>query len=215
MKRIGLLLRVALAVALAQLGWTWLQRHDADLRIRRMLDGRRPRSEAPRRNTGTGARIVQFYARAGEVVEGDRKVICYGVENARTVRLDPPVESVEPALVRCFWIEPHEDTTYRLIADAPGGRHDEASFMVKVRPAPPVFRMVAVSEKAIPPGEVVTVCYNVDHASGVVLHPLGWRLPPGAKNCVRFYPKQTMDYALIASGTAGMQARERFRVAVK
>jgi hypothetical protein len=214
MKRLGVLLRVALAVALAQLGWTWLQRHDADLRIRRMLEGRRPASDATRRNSGTSARIVQFYARSGELVEGERTVICYGVENARTVRLDPPVETVAPALVRCFWIEPAQDTTYKMIAEGADGSRDEASFQVKVRPAPPAFRMVAVSDKTIPPGEVVTVCYGVEHATGVVLHPIGWRLPAGSKNCIRFYPKQTADYTLIASGTGGTETRERFRVAV-
>jgi hypothetical protein len=75
--------------------------------------------------------------------------------------------------------------------------------------------MMAVSDKSIPPGEVVTVCYTVEHSTGVVLHPIGWRLPAGPKNCIRFYPKHTMDYALVASGTTGLEAREKFRVAVK
>jgi hypothetical protein len=216
MKRIGVLLRIALAVAIAQLAWTWLQRHDSDMRIRRLLAGRHARSgSALPRHSGTAVEITQFYARAAEIVEGERDVICYGVENARTVRLDPPVETLAPALVRCFWVDPKQDTRYKLTAEAADGSRVEAAFEVKVRPAPPVFRMVAVSEKSIPPGEVVTVCYGVEHATGVVLHPIGWHLPAGPKNCIRFYPKQTADYALVASGSAGLEAREKFRVAVK
>jgi hypothetical protein len=214
MKRFGTLLRIALAVVLAQLGWTWLQRHDANLRIRRLLEGRHAPAEAPATDNGA-VKIVQFYARAAEIVDGERNLICYGVRNARALRLEPAVENVAPSLVRCFWVEPRQDTTYRLVAQGFDGKQDEAAFEVKVRPAPPVFRLMAVSDKAIPRGEVVTVCYGVEHATAVRLDPIGWKLPPVAKNCIRFYPKQTLDYTLVASGAAGLEEREKFRVAVK
>jgi hypothetical protein len=214
MKRFGTLLRIALAVVLAQLGWTWLQRHDANLRIRRLLEGRHAPAEAPAPDNGA-VKIVQFYARAAEIVDGERNLICYGVRNARALRLEPAVENVAPSLVRCFWVEPRQDTTYRLVAQGFDGKQDEAAFEVKVRPAPPVFRLMAVSDKAIPRGEVVTVCYGVEHATAVRLDPIGWKLPPVAKNCIRFYPKQTLDYTLVASGAAGLEEREKFRVAVK
>jgi len=61
----------------------------------------------------------------------------------------------------------------------------------------------------------VTVCYGVEHATAVRLDPVGWKLPAVVKNCIRFYPKQTLDYTLVASGTAGLEEREKFRVAVK
>jgi hypothetical protein len=216
MRRIGVLLRLVLAVVLAQLAWTWVQRHDSDLRLRRLLAGRHARPAETRGSSGTAARIVQFYAREAEIVEGERDLVCYGVENARSVKLDPPVETVAPALVRCFFVEPKWDTSYTLFAEGHDGSRDEATFAIRVRPAPPLFRMMAVSDKAIPAGEVVTVCYGVEHATGVVLHPIGWRLPAsGSKNCVRFYPKATTDFTLVASGAAGLEARERFRVAVK
>jgi len=208
-------MRLVLAVVLAQLAWTWLQRHDADLKLRRLLAGRHTATARSLPSSGTSARIVQFYARAAEIVEGESDVICYGVENVRALRLDPPVANVSPALVRCFSVEPTRDTSYTLFADGSDGSRDEASFAIRVRPAPPLFRMMAVGDKAIPAGEVVTVCYGVEHATGVVLHPIGWRLPAsGSKNCVRFYPKATTDFTLIASGTAGLEAREPFRVAV-
>jgi hypothetical protein len=215
MRRLGVLLRLVLAVVLAQLAWTWVQRHDSDLRLRRLLAGRRARPPHSVAKSGTSARIVQFYARAGEIVEGETDVICYGVENVQSLKLDPPVANVSPALVRCFSVEPKWDTSYTLFAEGRDGSRDEATFAIRVRPAPPLFRMMAVSDKAIPAGEVVTVCYGVEHATGVVLHPIGWRLPAsGSRNCVRFYPKATTDFTLIASGTAGLEAKERFRVAV-
>jgi len=93
MKRLSVLLRIVLAVVLAQLAWTLLQRHDADLRIRRVLEGRNAPAKALPPDNGA-VKIVQFYARAAEIVDGDRDVICYGVRNVKDVRLEPPVELV-------------------------------------------------------------------------------------------------------------------------
>src|ERR1041385_2603998 len=125
MKRMGFVVRVALAVVLAQLAWTWFERHDANLRIRRMLAGRRERAESSLlRKGGTSKKIVQFYARSADIVDGERNVICYGVQNAKAVRLEPPVEDLRPALVHCFWVKPKQDTTYRLIVDGLDGSRE-------------------------------------------------------------------------------------------
>lgn len=207
-------MRVALAVAIAQLAWTWLQRHDADLRVRRMLAGRTARQESPAPGDGPGVRIEQFYARSGEITDAENTVICYGVRNARSVRLDPPVETLTPSLTRCFFVEPKQNTRYTLTAEGADGVTAAESFEVKVRPAPPVFRLLAVSDREIPRGEVLTVCYGVERAAAVRLDPGGWKLPASPKNCIRFYPKQSTEYTLLASGAGGEQ-RERFKVAVK
>jgi hypothetical protein len=216
MKRLGVVLWVALTIALLQLGWTWLERHNGNLRIGRTTAGLRGRTGAAgAADTGTTVKIAQFYAREAMIVDGERDVICYGVHNARSVRIEPEVEQLSPALVRCFWVDPHEDTTYRMIAEGEDGSRAEASFTVRVRPAPPVFRMMAVSDREIPPGEVVTVCYGVERAMAVRLDPIGWKLPAVAKNCIRFYPKSTLNYTLVATGTAGLEEREKFRVRVR
>jgi hypothetical protein len=215
MRRLGVLVRVALAVAIAQLAWTWLQRHDSDLRLRRMLAGRVAQKESAKPDAGPGVRIEQFYARSGEITDAENTLICYGVRNARSVRLEPPVEKLAPSLTRCFFVEPKEDTRYTLTAEGDDGATATESFEVKVRPAPPVFRLFAVSDKEIPRGEVLTVCYGVERATGVRLEPGGWKLPASPKTCIRFYPKQSTEYSLIASGATGGEQRERFKVAVK
>jgi hypothetical protein len=215
MRRFGVLLRVALAVAIAQLAWTWLQRHDSDLKVRRMLAGRAARPHEALPDAGPGLKIEQFYARSGEITDAEDTVICYGVRNARSVRLEPPVEKLTPSLTRCFFVSPKQDTRYTLTAEGIDGATATESFEVKVRPAPPVFRLFAVSDKEIPRGEVVTVCYGVERAAGVRLEPGGWKLPPVAKNCIRFYPRQTTEYRLIASGATGGEQTERFKVAVR
>ena len=78
-----------------------------------------------------------------------------------------------PSITRCIAVEPKQDTRYTLTAEGFDGATDTASFELKVKPAPPVFRMLAVSDKEIPRGEVLTVCYGVERATGVRMEPGG------------------------------------------
>src|SRR5579872_6338961 len=59
-------------------------------------------------------RILRFYATKGTIVPGDKAQLCYGVENAKSVRLMPPVASVEPAANRCLEIGPDHTTHYTI-----------------------------------------------------------------------------------------------------
>jgi hypothetical protein len=74
--------------------------------------------------------------------------------------------------------------------------------------------MLATSEKQIPRGEAVTLCYGVAHATTVRMEPNGWQLPPVSKSCTRFYPKATATYTLVATGDGGTD-RKAFAVTVR
>ncbi len=216
MKQVANALWMAFVVALLGLGWTWLQRHEGNLRMERARQASRRHAErAAVEDIGTAVRITQFYARTGEMTDAERNIICYGVRNAKTVRLDPPVENLAPSLSRCFWIEPKQDTTYTLFAEGTDGSQDSASFQVYVKPAPPHIQFVAVSHAEVRRGEPVTVCYGVDHAKGVRLEPLAGPLPAVAKNCTRFYPASTAKYTLVAFDAQGRSDREKFSIRVK
>jgi hypothetical protein len=190
MRPISILLWIGFSLAVARLGWVWLVRHDARARMEDGKQARRGEAYQSPRDDGT-VRITQFYARSGELTAGDSDLVCYGVRNATSVRIEPPVESLTPAMNRCFFIEPQQDTTYRLVAEGPDGSEATQSFRVRVKPAPAAILMLATSEKQVPRGEAVTLCYGVAHASSVRMEPNGWQLPPSAKNCTRFYPKAT------------------------
>ncbi len=216
MRRIAVIFAVTLAFGLGYLGWTWLQRHEATVRMERgLLAGRRRAEPQGVDSTGTGVRITQFYARAGEMTDAERNLVCYGVVNAQSVRMEPPVENLTPSPNRCFWVEPQQDTTYTLFATGSDGSQDSATFQLRVKPAPPHIQYVAVSHAEIRRGEPVTVCYGVDHAKGVRLEPIGMALPPVEKNCNRFYPKVTLRYTLVAFDGAGRTDQERFAIRVK
>ena len=52
----------------------------------------------PKEKLAAPARILQFYAASGAVDAGENVTICYGVEDAKSVRIEPPVEELKPAL---------------------------------------------------------------------------------------------------------------------
>lgn len=70
--------------------------------------------QAPRENAGQppagSPRITQFYA-PPQVARGETANICYGVEGAQSVRIQPAVERLWPSFTRCFQGTPEKTTT--------------------------------------------------------------------------------------------------------
>jgi hypothetical protein len=60
------------------------------------------------------------------------------VENARAVRLDPPVEALQPGFNRCFYLTPARTTTYRLIAEGFDSASAAALVTVVAKDAAPI-----------------------------------------------------------------------------
>jgi len=93
-------------------------------------------AEFERAYGGTAVKIVQFYSREGTLFEGSTTVLCYGLANARSVRIEPPVEGVGVSLNRCVEVAPERDTRYTLTAEGNDGHVVSESFVLKVRPDP-------------------------------------------------------------------------------
>ncbi len=93
MKRMSIALWIIFAAASLYLAWIWAGRYQATVRMERARLARQPKTAAGA-DPGTTVKITQFYARSGEMTDADRNLICYGVRNARSVRIEPPVESL-------------------------------------------------------------------------------------------------------------------------
>jgi hypothetical protein len=138
LKRADIPLRVAAVLAVAYLGYVFLARHSSG---RRWANGQ-GNTQAARTGQfedtygGTALKILQFYARDGTILEDQSTVICYGVLNARSVRIDPPVEDVQVALNKCVTVQPEHDTRYTLTAEGNDGQTLTASFTLAVKPDP-------------------------------------------------------------------------------
>jgi hypothetical protein len=77
--------------------------------------------------------IQNFYASPGSIRRGETVQLCYGVANAKTVKLEPQSNPVWPSYSRCVDVTPTKSTTYMLtIADAAGNTRTQ-TLEVKVR----------------------------------------------------------------------------------
>ena len=77
--------------------------------------------------------IQNFYAVPGFIRRGETVQLCYGVANAKTVKLEPQPNPVWPSYSRCVDVTPTKSTTYILtIADAAGNTKSQ-TLEVKLR----------------------------------------------------------------------------------
>ena len=77
--------------------------------------------------------FTTFEAADGVLKPGQTTQLCYGVVNAKTVELDPPVENIKPSFRHCLDISPKRTTTYTITADDGTGHTKSASLTVRVR----------------------------------------------------------------------------------
>lgn len=65
--------------------------------------------------------ILSFYASPKVIARGESAQLCYGVANAKTVKLEPESQAVWPSVAHCIDVTPNKSTTYTLtIGDASG-----------------------------------------------------------------------------------------------
>src|ERR1035441_7025793 len=79
-----------------------------------------------------GPRITQFYTTMPVVGRGEKPLVCYGVENARAVWLEPPRHELSVAQARCVDVSPKAGTTYKLTAQGAAGNAVTRELKVKV-----------------------------------------------------------------------------------
>ena len=164
------------------------------------------------------ARIIQFYARDPVLARGEKTVLCYGVDNANAVRLEPSVDRIWPSPSRCIEISPDKDTTYKLTAEGPGGKTVEQSVTVEVGPPRVKIIEVSVNSLTVHPRESVSICYKVANASSVVVKPgrkLSLQVTTPSHGCWVDQPLQTTTYTVTASGAAGSTDTEHVTVRVQ
>src|SRR5579872_5606403 len=66
-------------------------------------------------------KILEFYVTPGVIARGEKALLCYGVANAKTVKIEPTAERIWPSASRCFDVAPRHDTPYKLTAEDSAG----------------------------------------------------------------------------------------------
>ena len=125
---------VGFLIALAYLGWILLERRNANREYERQAaesESARYKKLVP---ATTELNITQFYASKRDAARGESVLVCYGVENARSVRIEPPIDDhLIPLPAKCIPFAPHRTTTLKLLAEGDKGGEATESITVKVR----------------------------------------------------------------------------------
>jgi hypothetical protein len=77
--------------------------------------------------------IQTFYATPGEIRRGQSVKVCYGVANAKTVKLEPQSNPVWPSHSRCVDVTPAKTTAYTLTITGASGNAKSQTLVVTVR----------------------------------------------------------------------------------
>jgi hypothetical protein len=82
---------------------------------------------------GKNLAIQTFYGSPGTVHKGETVQLCYGVANAKVVKLEPQENPVWPSYSRCVDVKPLKTTTYTLTAEDATGHSVTQTLEIKVR----------------------------------------------------------------------------------
>jgi hypothetical protein len=77
--------------------------------------------------------IQSFYASPGAIHKGETVQLCYGVANAKVVKLEPQPNAVWPSYARCVSVSPAKTTSYTLTISDASGNTKSQSLQVNVR----------------------------------------------------------------------------------
>src|ERR1700730_19234285 len=122
-------------IAVLYLAWVFTSRWVENRRMERESAAQHSAADkqAPAIASGNAVKILNFYASKGVIARGEEARLCYGVANAKTVRLDPPGEGVWPSIARCFAVSPKRETRYTLTAEDEHGHTESQSIVLQVK----------------------------------------------------------------------------------
>jgi hypothetical protein len=172
-------------------------------------------ASAPASRTAGPPNITQFYATTPQLPRGEKELLCYGVENARSVWLSPPRQELTVSLTRCVEVTPSANTTYTLSAEGPGG--PPATQTVTVEVGAPRVKIIEVQLNTLQlkHGDPLSICYKVENARSVEIAPIHFRGPSVSKGCTVDHPQKTTTYTVTAMGAAGDRDQEHVTVQVQ
>jgi hypothetical protein len=170
-----------------------------------------PAGGGPEATKPAPPKIVSFYPGQPAVAPGDQAQFCYGVENAVSVRLEPPVEEIRPLTSKCVWFKPSGSMKLTLIATGAGGEEARESIDITVRSGAPsstetpaasaasgIIETFIATATTVSPGGGSTICYVLREPATLSMQPASGDLGSDLKKCVLVRPKATTKYTLTA-----------------
>jgi hypothetical protein len=131
----SLLVGAALLVVIWIFYSRWQENHSIERRTREEASRKQRENDriALQQLGGKELAIQSFYASPGAIHKGESLQLCYGVANAKVVKLEPQPNAVWPSYARCVNVSPPKTTTYTLTVSDAAGNTKSQSVQVNVR----------------------------------------------------------------------------------
>jgi hypothetical protein len=124
----------AVLLALIYAAWTIYSRSTANQRAEEEAAARKLAFDQKTLDMiGSDLKISMFYPNPPAIHAGEKALLCYGVANAKSVRIEPGVEAITPSLSRCVAASPRKTTEYTLTAEDGGGHSVTQAIVVRVQ----------------------------------------------------------------------------------
>ncbi len=127
----------AMVLAVLYVAWIFYSRHESARKDQEAIEAKQQAEEKRKADLifGSGeVKFTTFSADKGVLRRGETTQLCYGVVNATTLKIDPPVgEPVKPTNRHCVDIAPKQTTTYTITASNGKGDPKTTSLTVQVR----------------------------------------------------------------------------------
>ena len=130
---------IAVAIALLYVGWVFFSRWQENRAIEQKTkdEAVQKQRENDRASVellgGNEFAIQMFYASPGLIRRGESTRLCYGVSNAKTLKLEPQSNPVWPSHSHCVEVAPAKTTTYTLTIEDAAGNTKSQTVEVKVQ----------------------------------------------------------------------------------
>lgn len=127
---------VAVVIAAIYVAWTFYSRAESNRKAQQAIAAQQEqaRKDQVEQIYGSGEiKFTTFGADSAVLNPGEHTELCYGVLNAKTVKLDPPVEQAKPTYHHCVDIAPKQTTTYTITAADSKGNSKSESVTIRVR----------------------------------------------------------------------------------
>lgn len=128
---------IAVVIAALYVAWVFYSRYESGKQAAQALAAKQEqqRKQVVDEVYGSGEiRFQDFSAADGVLKRGQTTELCYGVVNATSVKLTPPVnEALKPMYHHCVEIGPKKTTTYTMTAYNAKGESKSVSLTIHVR----------------------------------------------------------------------------------
>ena len=155
-------------------------------------------------------RIASFSVTPTTIPPNSQAQLCYEVENAQSVRIEPNVGERKAASKECINVTPSATLTYTLTAFAANGKSttQQATLTVESAPTPPQVHPADIAyfavERSAGNNPQLRLCYEVHNASHAEIDNNIGEVKLNQRDCRTITPPQTTTYTISATGPDGI-----------